>query len=82
WNSFNFGARTTLTFDQQGTANWVALNRVAGSTAPSQILGNIKSDGSVYVINQNGIIFGGASQVNVVSLIASSAGITDTQFLT
>ncbi|AUC96260.1 filamentous hemagglutinin [Bradyrhizobium sp. SK17] len=82
WNSFNVGARTTLTFDQQGNANWVALNRVVGSTAPSQILGNIKADGSVYVINQNGIIFGGASQVNVGSLIASSAGITDTQFLT
>ncbi len=82
WNSFNVGARTTLTFDQQGNANWVALNRVVGSTAPSQILGNIKADGSVYVINQNGIIFGGASQVNVGSLIASTANITDTQFLT
>ncbi|WP_420970617.1 filamentous haemagglutinin family protein [Bradyrhizobium sp. B120] len=81
WNSFNVGARTTLTFDQQGNANWVALNRVVGSTAPSQILGNIKADGSVYVINQNGIIFGGASQVNVGSLIASTANITDTQFL-
>ncbi len=33
------------------------------------------------MINQNGIIFGGASQVNVGSLIASSAGITDAQFL-
>ncbi|MDH2379981.1 filamentous haemagglutinin family protein [Bradyrhizobium sp. CER78] len=81
WNSFNVGARTTLTFDQQGNANWVALNRVVGSTAPSQILGNIKADGAVYVINQNGIIFGGASQVNVGALIASTAGITDTQFL-
>ncbi|UGA45824.1 filamentous hemagglutinin family protein [Bradyrhizobium quebecense] len=81
WNSFNVGARTTLTFDQQGNANWVALNRVVGSAAPSQILGNIKADGSVYVINQNGIIFGGASQVNVGSLIASTANITDTQFL-
>ncbi|WP_235999839.1 filamentous hemagglutinin N-terminal domain-containing protein, partial [Bradyrhizobium uaiense] len=82
WNSFSVGARTTLTFDQQGNANWVALNRVVGSTAPSQILGNIKADGSVYVINQNGIIFGGASQVNVGSLIASTANIADTQFLT
>ncbi|MFN5718592.1 MAG: hypothetical protein ACK463_29340, partial [Bradyrhizobium sp.] len=30
---------------------------------------------------QNGIIFGGASQINVGSLIASTAGITDQQFL-
>ena len=39
---------------------------------PSQILGEIKAEGSVYVIDHNGIVFGGASQVNVNSLIASS----------
>lgn len=82
WTTFNVGAQTTVNFDQQGNSNWVALNRVVGSTAPSQILGNIKADGQVYVINQNGIIFGGSSQINVGSLIASSAGIADSQFLT
>ncbi|WP_454629937.1 filamentous haemagglutinin family protein [Bradyrhizobium cenepequi] len=81
WQTFNVGAKTDLRFDQQGNRNWVALNRVTGSTAPSQILGNISADGSVYVINRNGIIFGAGSQVNVGSLIASTAGITDTQFL-
>ena len=80
WQSFNVGARTTLTFDQQGNANWVALNRVNNATAPSQILGNIKADGQVYVINQSGIIFGGGSQIDVGALIASTAGITDAQF--
>ncbi|UGV28980.1 filamentous hemagglutinin N-terminal domain-containing protein [Rhodopseudomonas boonkerdii] len=80
WQSFNVGAHTTLTFDQQGNGSWVALNRVTNATAPSQILGNIKADGHVYVINQSGIIFGGNSQVNVGALIASTAGITDAQF--
>ncbi len=80
WQSFNVGARTTLTFDQQGNAGWVALNRVSNATAPSQILGNIKADGQVYIINQSGIIFGGNSQINVGALIASTAGITDAQF--
>jgi len=80
WQEFNVGARTTLTFDQQGHRDWVALNRVNNATAPSQILGTIKADGHVYVINQSGIIFGGSSQVNVGSLIASTAGITDDQF--
>ncbi|MFT5555039.1 MAG: hypothetical protein ACI9P3_004472, partial [Bradyrhizobium sp.] len=47
---------------------------------PSQILGRITAPGQVLVINQNGIIFGGASQINVGSLIASSANITDGQF--
>src|SRR5262249_30997215 len=81
WTTFNVGAQTTLTFDQHGNANWVALNRVVGNLGPSQILGNIKADGQVYVINQNGIIFGGASQINVGALIASSANVTDQQFL-
>ncbi|MBO4224090.1 filamentous haemagglutinin family protein [Bradyrhizobium neotropicale] len=82
WDTFNVGARTDLRFDQQGNRDWVALNRVLGTDArPSQILGNIKADGSVYVINQNGIIFGGGSQVNVGALIASTAKITNDQFL-
>ncbi len=80
WQSFNVGARTTLTFDQQGNANWVALNRVDRNAGPSQILGNIKADGQVYVINQSGIIFGGNSQVNVGSLIAAAADVTPDQF--
>ncbi|OYU91198.1 MAG: hypothetical protein CFE29_06780 [Bradyrhizobiaceae bacterium PARB1] len=80
WQSFNVGARTTLTFDQQGGRDWVALNRVTNATAPSQILGNVRADGHVYLINRSGIIFGGNSQVNVGSLIASTADISDTQF--
>ncbi|MGY3486981.1 filamentous hemagglutinin family protein [Bradyrhizobium sp. USDA 4011] len=80
WQSFNVGSQTTLNFNQQAS-NWTALNRVVGNAGPSQILGRITAPGQVLVINQNGIIFGGASQINVGSLIASSANIADSQFL-
>ncbi|WP_461334877.1 filamentous haemagglutinin family protein [Bradyrhizobium embrapense] len=80
WQSFNVGSQTTLNFNQQA-GNWTALNRVVGNIGPSQILGRITAPGQVLVINQNGIIFGGASQINVGSLIASTANITDGQFL-
>lgn len=80
WQSFNVGSQTTLNFNQQASS-WTALNRVVGNTGPSQILGRITAPGQVLVINQNGIIFGGASQINVGSLIASTASITDSQFL-
>ncbi|WP_157113672.1 filamentous hemagglutinin N-terminal domain-containing protein, partial [Bradyrhizobium embrapense] len=80
WQSFNVGSQTTLNFNQQA-GNWTALNRVVGDIGPSQILGRITAPGQVLVINQNGIIFGGASQINVGSLIASTANITDGQFL-
>jgi filamentous hemagglutinin family protein len=81
WDSFNIGRNTTLDFDQSaGGANvgqWVAINQVAVNIAPSQILGSLKADGQVYVINQNGIIFGGASQVNVGALVASTLPINN-----
>ncbi len=82
WDTFNVGAKTDLNFNQHGNRDWVALNRVLDpNMAPSRILGNIIADGSVYVINQNGIIFGGTSQVNVGTLIASTANISNDQFL-
>ncbi len=78
WQTFNVGAQTTVNFNQQGNSSWVALNQIAASGVPSQILGQIKADGQVYLINPNGIIFGGASQINVGSLIASSASMVNT----
>lgn len=82
WETFNVGKKTTLTFDQskggKAVRQWVAINKVSDpSGVPSQILGNIKADGQVYVINQNGILFGGSSQVNTHALVASSLPIND-----
>lgn len=85
WNTFNVGRDTTLTFNQQGNKDWVAVNRVVGGInpatglldpargpAPSQILGSIKADGTVYILNRSGVLFGATSQVNLNSLVASS----------
>ena len=82
WRTFNVGKQTTLNFDQSAgganTGQWVAFNKVSDpSGSPSQILGSIKAQGQVYVINQNGIIFGGSSQVNTHALVASSLPIND-----
>ena len=77
WQTFNVGKDTTVTFDQSaGGANasqWIAFNTINDPLGvPSQILGSINALGQIYLINQNGIIFGGASQVNLHSLVASS----------
>src|SRR5262249_32541636 len=77
WQNFNVGRETDVHFDQtaggDSAQDWIALNRVSDPSAkPSQILGSIRAEGQVYLINPNGIIFGGTSQVNVSSLIASS----------
>lgn len=82
WETFNVGKRTTLTFDQKAgktdSGKWIAFNRIFDpSGQPSKILGSIKADGQVYVINQNGIVFGGASQVNTRTFVASTLPIND-----
>lgn len=81
WDSFNVGRETDLLFDHHGNTHWITLNRVTDVNAdPSKILGTIKADGSVYLLNRNGIIFGGSSQVNVRNLVASTASITNEHF--
>jgi filamentous hemagglutinin family protein len=77
WGQFNVGKNTVVDFNQQGKANWVVLNKITASGVPSKILGSIKADGSVYIINQNGIVFGRSSQVNVHTLIASALDLND-----
>src|SRR5262249_1179065 len=64
----------------QPSSNSIALNRVVGGD-PSQFLGSLAANGSVIVINPNGVWFGPTSQVNVNGLIASSLNLTDADFL-
>ncbi|WP_370679428.1 filamentous haemagglutinin family protein [Comamonas sp. GB3 AK4-5] len=80
WDSFNVGSHTSVDFLQNSSD--AVLNRVVGSSAsPSQILGSIHGDGTVMVLNQNGVVFTGSSQVNVRNLVVAAATITDAQFL-
>ncbi len=82
WQTFNVGRETHVLFDQTaGGANasqWIAFNNVRDpSGVPSQILGSLDAIGQVYLINANGIIFGGSSQVNLHTLVASALPIND-----
>jgi filamentous hemagglutinin family protein len=81
WETFNVGRQTDVHFDQTAggadAADWIALNRVTDPNArPSQILGSIRAEGQVYLINPNGIVFGGSSQVNVNSVCSSRRRVT------
>jgi filamentous hemagglutinin family protein len=79
WETFNVGRNTTVDFKQQ--ADWAVLNRVNDPAArPSQIQGQIKADGTVLIVNRNGIVFNGSSQVNTRNLVAAAASIKDSQF--
>ncbi len=80
WDSFDIGRDAWTHFDQQGNSDWVALNRIY-DLAPSRIFGRLTADGRIYLINQNGILFGPESTVNVHSLIGSTLNITNEDFL-
>ncbi|WP_432787602.1 beta strand repeat-containing protein [Novosphingobium rhizosphaerae] len=76
WNNFDVSANTALVFNQKqnGVAqqSWTVVNRVVNATNPSVILGSIKADGTVLILNGSGVLFGPTSQVNLHSLVASS----------
>lgn len=79
WETFNIGGNTTLNLLQN--PDWAVLNRVNDPNArPSQILGQMKANGTVFVANRNGVVFGNNSQVNVRNLVAAAARISDAQF--
>nr|WP_314535311.1 filamentous hemagglutinin family protein [uncultured Pseudomonas sp.] len=79
WETFNVGRNTTVDFQQQ--ASWAVLNRVNDPNArPSEIQGQINGAGTVMIMNRNGVVFSGTSQVNVRNLVAAAATITDDQF--
>lgn len=79
WNSFNVPPEVSVNFNQ-AASSWVALNRIYDKN-PSYIFGNINAIGKVYLINQNGILFGQGSKVNVNTLVASALNITNANFL-
>ena len=70
WQSFNIGKGNTVQFVQQSSASMV-FNRVTGST-PSSILGNLISNGKVFLINPNGITIGTGAYIYTAAFVASS----------
>ena len=78
WQSFNVGKDATVNFNQPSSSA-VMLNRVTGST-PSNIYGNLRANGQIFLINSNGIYFGGGAEVSVGALVASTQSISDQQF--
>ena len=79
WQSFGISAGESVQFVQPGSSS-VALNRVVGAN-PSSILGSLSSNGKVFLVNPNGILFGQGASVNVGGLVASTLAISDADFM-
>ncbi|MEO8777445.1 MAG: GLUG motif-containing protein, partial [Rhodanobacter sp.] len=79
WQSFDIGAGYTVNFEQPNASS-VALNRVLGSN-PSAIFGHLNANGQVFLTNANGVFFAPGAEVHVGGLVASTLGISNTDFL-
>ena len=80
WQGFSIASNEAVRFIQQSSLSAV-LNRIIGQD-PSRIFGMLQSNGRVFLVNPNGILFGQGAQVNVNGLVASTLNISNQDFLT
>ncbi len=78
--NFNIGSASAVNFNHLGGAGSATLVRING---PKSIIeGALSSpNGSIYLINQNGILFANGARVNVNGLVASALDLKDNDFL-
>ncbi|MGN3975031.1 beta strand repeat-containing protein, partial [Tsuneonella sp. SYSU-LHT278] len=81
WNQFNVPTGTILNVSNASAAAQASLlNRVIGGGF-SDIGGTINAaDVNFWLVNQNGILFGGSTSVNAASFYASTLDVTDADF--
>lgn len=79
WQQFSIQENEITRFVQDST-NSAVLNRVIGQD-PSSILGQLLSNGRVFLINPNGIIFGPDAVIDTAGLVASTLDMTDEDFI-
>ncbi|MBV8802155.1 MAG: filamentous hemagglutinin N-terminal domain-containing protein, partial [Gammaproteobacteria bacterium] len=79
WHSFNIGKQESTHFQQPHGG--VALNRIDPAQGFSAIYGKLTATGKIILINSAGVYFGPGSYVHVGGIIATTANITDQDFM-
>ncbi|MDP1613532.1 MAG: filamentous hemagglutinin N-terminal domain-containing protein, partial [Sulfuritalea sp.] len=79
WQQFNIDAGQTTRFIQTSASSTV-LNRVLASD-PSVILGNLTSNGRVWLVNPAGIFVGQGARIDAAAFVASTLNVTNADFL-
>ena len=79
WDDFSIDAGELTQFNQPGI-NAAVLNRVTGGN-PSEIHGALQANGSVFVINPNGILVGASGTIDVHGVVLSTLDISNGEFL-
>jgi len=79
WQSFSIGAGSQTTFLQPSAAS-ATLNRVTGGDL-SAIHGTLRANGTIYLINPNGILVGPTGMINTAGFVASTHDVSNADFL-
>jgi filamentous hemagglutinin family protein len=80
WQTFNIGAGETAKIIMPG-AGATELDRVTGNLGPSQIFGSLTSNGRVFLVNPDGILFGPNSRINAAGFLATTHDIANGDFM-
>src|SRR5690349_17970523 len=80
WQTFDIGRGESVKI-LMPNSNSTELDRVTGNLGPSQILGSLTSNGRVFLVNPDGILFGPGAQINVGSLLATTSDISNANFM-
>jgi fibronectin-binding autotransporter adhesin len=79
WQGFSIRPDELTRFVQSGAASAV-LNRVTGP-GQSAILGQLLSNGRVFLINPNGVTVGAGARIDTAGFVASSLNLSNEDFL-
>ncbi len=71
WSSYNVGSSQTVTYKTPG-AKSVSMNYVGGTT-PALISGKVTSNGILYFMDANGLVFGQGSEISAAGVHAYGA---------
>ncbi len=71
----DINAGWTVNVAQPSSSSKYVLYDIEGD--PVHIMGTLNANGQIYIFDQNGVIFGAGSQVNVGSIVASTGMISD-----
>ena len=80
WNSFNIGVGERVQHNMPG-ANSHGLHRVTGGNGASQLAGELKSNGNVYLVNPAGVVIHQGARIDVGGFLATTHNITDDNFM-
>lgn len=80
WQAFDIASDEHTHFNQPSAAA-ITLNRVIGGGGASSIMGRLSATGQIMLINPAGVLFGPSARVDVSGLVATTANISNTDFL-